>query len=155
MDSMRIGELVERSGRTPRTLHFYEELGLLHPVGRTKGGFRLYDQDALLRIQWISRLQDLGFSLPDIRTFLQALQEHQSAPAMMGELRSFYETKLQETRQQIARLRALEHDLHEAIAYLGGCRACDPATGKTACRPCGVDEHAGHDAPPMVAAVQS
>jgi hypothetical protein len=74
---------------------------------------------------------------------------------MMGELRSFYETKLQETRQQIARLRALEHDLHEAIAYLGGCRACDPATGKTACRPCGVDEHAGHDAPPMVAAVQS
>ncbi|MBM4393334.1 MAG: MerR family DNA-binding transcriptional regulator, partial [Deltaproteobacteria bacterium] len=38
---MRIGELAERAGRTQRTLHFYEELGLLTPVSRTKGGFRL------------------------------------------------------------------------------------------------------------------
>lgn len=152
-ETMRIGELSEKSGRTARTLHFYEELGLLTPVGRTKGGFRIYDQDTLLRIHWISRLQDLGFSLPEIKDFLEELKRRQSAPAMMQELRSFYETKLADTKAQLERLHALESELGDALAYLSTCRSCAPQTEKTACPTCSTDDHQAKEPPPMVAAV--
>lgn len=149
---MRIGELAERSGRTERTLRFYEELGLLSPAARTKGGFRLYDGNALLRIEWISRLQDLGFSLPEVKDFLQTLYAQRSGPAMMGDLREFYSTKLEETRAAIKRLRALEAELASSLAYLTVCKSCAPTTENTACRTCD-DDHHGQEAPTMVAAV--
>lgn len=151
---MRIGELSDRSGRTIRTLHFYEELGLLAPAARTKGGFRLYDSRALLRIHWISRLQELGFSLPEIKDFLVEVQENASAPGMMADLRAFYTSKLEETRATLARLRALETELESSILYLDTCRTCAPRTGKTACRACQEQDHVGTEAPPMVAAIQ-
>lgn len=153
-ETMRIGELAERSGRTIRTLHFYEELGLLVPAARTKGGFRLYDQHALVRIHWISRLQELGFSLPEIKEFLLQIQARTDAPAMMEGLRRFYADKLQETRAQIQRLSALEGELKTALDYLDTCRSCAPATGKSACPACNEGDHHGREAPPMVAAVQ-
>jgi DNA-binding transcriptional MerR regulator len=153
--NMRIGELAERSGRTERTLRFYEELGLLEPTARTKGGFRLYDSAALLRIHWISRLQDLGFSLPEIKDFLTEIQENRNGPAMMGDLRSFYDLKLAETRSNIARLQALEAELSASISYLDTCRSCAPATHKQACRACREEDHAEKEVPALVAAVQN
>jgi MerR family copper efflux transcriptional regulator len=153
-ENMRIGELADKSGRTERTLRFYEELGLLVPSSRTKGGFRQYDSNALLRIHWISRLQELGFSLPEIKDFLVEIQENQHAPAMMGDLRTFYAKKLSETRATMARLGALEAELSASIDYLDTCRTCAPATHKTACRACGVDDHAEKEVPALVAAVQ-
>lgn len=154
-ERMRIGELADKSGRTERTLRFYEELGLLVPSDRTKGGFRLYDTNALLRIHWISRLQDLGFSLPEIKDFLIEIQGNAHAPAMMGDLRSFYANKLSETRATITRLQALEAELAASIDYLDTCRTCAPATHKTACRACGVEDHAEKEVPALVAAVQT
>jgi len=151
---MRIGALADKAGRTQRTLHFYEELGLLTPVGRTKGGFRLYDQDSLLRIHWIGRLQELGFSLPEIRDFLEQLRSAQSAPAMMQSLDGFYRQKRDETETQLARLQALGAELGAALDYLAGCTTCAPATEKSACSGCEEGEHAEQEAPPLVAAVR-
>jgi MerR family copper efflux transcriptional regulator len=152
---MKIGELSERSGRTVRTLHFYEELGLLSPASRTKGGFRLYDENALVRVHWISRLQDLGFSLPEVKEFLREIHGNASAPAMMGDLHRFYALKLNETRQQIERLRALESELSASLTYLSTCLGCAPATGKHQCPSCSAPDHASLDAPALVAAVQA
>lgn len=152
---MRIGELAERSGRTVRTLHFYEELGLLSPVARTKGGFREYDDASLFRIEWIGRLQDLGFSLPDIKVFLGNLHVQPTGPEMMAELRAFYDAKLTETRAAVARLQALEADLATSLEYLSTCRSCAPTTAKTACRSCADGEHAGSAAPSLVAAIHT
>lgn len=151
---MRIGELAERSGRTVRTLHFYEELGLLQPIARTKGGFREYDGYALTRIEWISRLQDLGFSLPEIKSFLQGLHEKATAPEMMRDLLEFYAKKLLETRSHVVRLQRLEVELRASLDYLTGCKTCAPVTPMGACRSCAEDEHVGQSAPAMVAAVQ-
>ena len=151
---MRIGALADKAGRTQRTLHFYEELGLLTPVGRTKGGFRLYDQDSLVRIHWISRLQDLGFSLPEIKVFLVELRSAQSAPEMMQSLEGFYAQKREETQAQLARLQALDAELGGALDYLAGCKTCAPATEKSACSGCETGEHAEFEAPALVAAVR-
>ena len=59
--TFRIGELAKKADKTVRTIHFYEELGLLQPASRSPGGFRMYTNKALDRIHWIERLQELGF----------------------------------------------------------------------------------------------
>lgn len=151
---MRIGKLAKLSGKTARTLHFYEELGLLRPAGRTPGGFRLYDDTSVLRIRWIERLQDLGFSLQEIQDFLARLHEKAHGPDAMLELATFYREKQAEVQAKLNRLQALQRDLTDSIDYLEGCRSCDPLTHRTSCVTCTPEVHEGRDAPPLVAAVQ-
>ena len=150
---LKVGELAERTGKTNRALRFYEELDLLAPARRTKGGFRLYDPSALVRIHWIDRLQELGFSLSEIRDFMSSLREQDTGPAAMDHLRAFYARKLIDTRQAVARLQALEGELTESLGYLHSCQTCAPATPRSACPSCNTSEHSGASVPRMVAAV--
>ena len=62
---LRIGEVAERVGVTPRTIRYYEELGLLGgSAARSKGAHRLYDESDVLRLSELIRLRDLlGLSL--------------------------------------------------------------------------------------------
>src|SRR4029078_12300031 len=76
---LRVGELARRTGKTVRALHLYEEMGLLRPVHRSKGGFRLYAPSSVARVAWIGKLQEAGFSLHELRAFLQAVSPD-SAP---------------------------------------------------------------------------
>ena len=65
---LQIGEVAERTGVTQRTLRFYEEKGLLNPPTRMEGGFRLYSEEDVRRVEQIRRLQGLlGFSLAEIK----------------------------------------------------------------------------------------
>lgn len=151
---MRVGELAERSGKTVRALRFYEEMDLLRPVNRTKGGFRQYDEQALVRIHWIDRLQDLGFSLRETRDFLESLRELPSGPAAMQILREFYTLKLAETQANLARLSRLEQELNESLTFLESCQSCDPVTPRQACACCDEVGHRDAPTPILVAAVQ-
>ena len=152
---MRIGKLAKLTGKTARTLHFYEERGLLHPTGRTEGGFRLYDETSLLRIRWIERLQELDFTLGEIQDFLALLHEKVHGPESMLELAAFYREKVAEVGQRLSQLEALRHELEESIEYLKGCRNCDPLTHHTSCLTCTPEAHDGREAPAMVSAVQT
>lgn len=70
---LQIGEVAERTGVTQRTLRFYEEKGLLKPPSRLEGGFRLYSEDDVRRVEQIKRLQTLlGISLADIKDMVEA-----------------------------------------------------------------------------------
>lgn len=70
---LQIGEVAERTGVTQRTLRFYEEKGLLKPPSRLDGGFRLYSEDDIARVERIKRMQTLlGFSLADIKEMVEA-----------------------------------------------------------------------------------
>ena len=70
---LQIGEVAERTGVTQRTLRFYEEKGLLKPPSRLEGGFRLYSEDDVQRVEQIRRLQTLlGFTLADIKEMVEA-----------------------------------------------------------------------------------
>ncbi len=64
-----IGEVVERSGLTPATLHHYESKGLIEPVGR-RGLRRQYDEDVLDRLALIGLGRDAGFTLDEIASML-------------------------------------------------------------------------------------
>ncbi len=69
----QIGEVADRTGVTQRTLRFYEEKGLLNPPERMDGGFRLYSEKDIERIEYIRRLQQfLGFTLAEIKEMVEA-----------------------------------------------------------------------------------
>ncbi len=63
----KIGELARRTGLSVRTLHYYDEIGLLSPSRRTGSGHRLYTAEDVVRLQRIKSLRALGFSLREIR----------------------------------------------------------------------------------------
>jgi MerR family transcriptional regulator, repressor of the yfmOP operon len=69
----RIGELARRVGATPRTVRYYEELGLLPARGRPEGAHRLYDEEDETRLADLIRVRDLlGLSLAELRDWMDA-----------------------------------------------------------------------------------
>jgi DNA-binding transcriptional MerR regulator len=64
--SYSVGQVADLAGVTIRTLHHYDEIGLLPPTGHSEGGHRLYAEDDLLRLQQVLTLRYLGFSLKQI-----------------------------------------------------------------------------------------
>ena len=66
----RVGELAEAAGLTVRTLHHYEEVGLLSPQERSHNGYRLYGEAQVMRLYQILALRQLGLSLDQIREVL-------------------------------------------------------------------------------------
>lgn len=80
-----IDEVARMTGLTPRTLRFYEEIGLLDPPSRTEGGHRKYRDGDIRRIERIKELKELlGYSLADMQTVLAATE-------LLGTLRAAYQ----------------------------------------------------------------
>lgn len=148
---LKVGELAKAAGKTVRAIHLYEELGLLTPASRSTGGYRLYADDAVGRVIWITKLQDMGFSLPDIQGLLREWEHAPTAPTGMRVVRAIFEQKLAEARDTIKKMQALEKDLEASLNYLESCHSCEPTHVQT---DCGVCNHHGHQpdtAPDLVA----
>ncbi|HWE63413.1 MAG TPA: MerR family transcriptional regulator [Chloroflexota bacterium] len=67
---LKVGQLAKRTGISIRTLHYYDEIGLLSPSHRSDAGYRLYAASDIARLQQIRSLQQLGLSLTEIRDCL-------------------------------------------------------------------------------------
>jgi DNA-binding transcriptional MerR regulator len=82
--SYTVKQLADLAGVSPRTLHYYDQIGLLRPEKVARNGYRFYSDPAMLRLQQILFFKELGFSLEEIREILdrpgfnvrQALQLH-------------------------------------------------------------------------------
>ena len=154
MDSLfRIGELAKRTGKTNRAIRFYEELEILSPAKRTESGYRLYGEDAVLRIEWIDKLHEIGYTLPDIQSFLSSLHSTKSGPKRMHELQLLYQQKLRETQASIERLQLLAKELKASISYASFCQHCEPSTEISQCRSC--EKHEEKVSPLLVSVVTS
>lgn len=69
---LKIQEVAAELGLTPRSIRYYEEIGLLKPAARSEGAYRLYDADDLERLRVIKGLRDdAGFSLAEIGAILE------------------------------------------------------------------------------------
>lgn len=113
-DMHQIGEAAAQTGLSLRTIRFYEEVGLVPPSGRTAGGFRLYTDADIERLQLVKDLKPLDFSLEEMGEVL-ALQDQLDAgdgPADEAELRArldrFAEIAEQRCEDLRTRLRAAE-----------------------------------------------
>jgi DNA-binding transcriptional MerR regulator len=148
--SLRVGDLAKRTGKTVRALHLYEEHGLLSPAQRSNGGYRLYNRESELRVRWIDKLQQMGFSLSDIKQIVAHVEAGASAPEAMHRVREIFREKLAETREQVRRLKALESELTASVAYLETCDRCDTEELLSACTACAKHD-CHHKAPDLVA----
>ncbi len=68
---MQIGEVAERTGLSLRTIRHYEEVDLVIPSTRSKGGFRLYAESDVDRLMVVRRMKPLGFTLDEMRDLLE------------------------------------------------------------------------------------
>ncbi len=150
---LKIGQLSRLTGKTARALHLYEEMGLLSPATRTSGGFRLYGPDQVARVYWISKLQDMGFSLPQIQSLLSSVAASETAPEAMDGVRELFQAKLDETRKQVMRLLELERDLIESLSYLEGCRVCSEPAAPEVCSSCTSERRGTGPTPSLVAGI--
>src|SRR5947209_7883025 len=69
-EGLRVGDLARKAGVSVRTLHYYDEIGLLSPRQRSAAGYRLYGEAEIVRLQQIRSLQELSFTLDEIRWLL-------------------------------------------------------------------------------------
>ena len=107
----QIHEMAAKAGITVRTLHHYDRMGLLHPSRHSPAGYRLYDDDAALRLQQILFYRELGLALADIGKLLDA-----PGFDLMKALGSHRE----ELDKRIARLQKLRRTVDNTMAYLKG-----------------------------------
>ena len=69
---LRIQAVADEVGLTPRSIRYYEEIGLVKPAGRSDGAYRLYDADDVARLRFVKALRDeTGFSLAEIGQLLE------------------------------------------------------------------------------------
>ncbi len=102
----KVGELADQTGLTVRTLHYYEELGLLSPSHRTASEHRLYTEQDLARLQQIVSLKSLGMSLGQIK---QTLDQPTFSPAMVIDLQTRKaEEQLREQQELVEKLKGLK-----------------------------------------------
>ncbi|WP_303785604.1 MerR family transcriptional regulator [Azovibrio restrictus] len=99
---LRIGDLARQVGLTVRTLHHYDEIGLVRPSGRSPAGYRLYSDTDVQRLHAVLALRQLGFGLARIGGMLDAGQ----AP-----LDGLIEAQLEAVDQDLANARALRSQL--------------------------------------------
>jgi DNA-binding transcriptional MerR regulator len=70
LTALTVGQVAEQLGVTVRTLHHYDEIGLLVPSERTSAGYRLYDSKDITRLQHVVVYRRLGFALEEIALLL-------------------------------------------------------------------------------------
>ena len=85
LQHMQIGEVAQRTGLSLRAIRYYEEVGLIRPSSRTQGGFRLYTEPDVARLNLVKRMKPLGFSLEQARDLLGVLDALDAAEAGGGE----------------------------------------------------------------------
>lgn len=105
---MRIGELADQLGLNPKTIRYYESIGLLPEPKRTSSGYRDYDERAGELLTFIKTAQRLGISLDEIREIL-ALRERGEQPC--GYVRGVLRRQVDEIDERIAELRHLRKEL--------------------------------------------
>ena len=78
---MQIGEVAERTGLSLRTIRYYGEVGLVTPSSRTEGGFRLYTDDDVAKLELIKKMKPLEYTLEEMSEVLSVLAELDAGPA--------------------------------------------------------------------------
>lgn len=123
-----IGDVVQRTGLSHRTVRHYDELGLVRPAGRTEGGFRLYTPRDVERLLLIARMKPLGYSLDEMAQLLALVDELERGDEAAAPLRERVAVFVAEARDRRARL---AERLAMADEFLGRLETLpDPVDGR-------------------------
>lgn len=135
---LRIGQLAARTGFTPKTLRYYEEVGLLRADRRSEAGYRLYDEIAVERLGFVRRARGLGLRLDDIRRILEISDEGR---VPCEHVMAVVDRELDGIAQQMKRLAELRRGLEALRSRMAEALASGAPQPGQAC-PCFQDEGA-------------
>lgn len=124
---MTIGKLAKAAGVGVETIRFYERKGILKRPAKRDGGYRLYSAEEAVRIRFVKRAQELGFTLKEVKELLELQSKRKITGA---EVRAKADEKIKEIKKKISDLRRMETSLEEL------CRVC--GAGEQAIRECRV-----------------
>lgn len=130
MEGYRISEVASRTGFSTPTLRYYEQIGLIPVLERTRSGYRVFTDRHLRLLEFISRAKRLGLPLEEIRTLAEAW-DRMDCRATHDQLLALIESKLTEVRHRIGDLVRLREQLEDVHAELSGHAA--PARCGTGC----------------------
>lgn len=130
-DSLTIGQLARTTGVPPKTIRYYEHVGVLPAADRTRAGYRTYSRRGVERLRFIRRARALGLPLAGIKTLVAAVD---GDIAMRPRLRALVRAQLGTVEHRITDLRALRRELEDVLRRLdtrsrprrrGPCRCLD------------------------------
>ena len=115
-DLLRIGEVARRGGVRRDTLRYYERRGLLTPAARSPGGYRLYDESAVARLEFIRNAATLGLTLEEIGGIIELAS---SGASVCSHVRSALQERVEQVDEQIEALVALRRTLSAMVEHHG------------------------------------
>lgn len=104
----RIGELAEKCSVNKETIRYYERIGLIPEPDRTESGYRMYSQQIIDRLNFIKRMQELGFTLNEIDKLLGVVDRDESK---CRDMYDFTVLKLEDIQRKIEDLKRIEQML--------------------------------------------
>ena len=114
-NKMRIGELADQAGVTPRTIRYYEGLGLLGPSEREGQGFRYYTEAELTRLKKIDVLKQIGLTLEEIGEVIPLYCEDPTGLLGKRRVLELLEAQLAETDEKIEALQRFRSEIQANI----------------------------------------
>lgn len=114
---LTIGRLSAATGVNVETIRYYERAKLIGPPARTEGNYRTYAQADVMRLRFIKRTRDLGFSLEQVRALLSISGERERDCGTIDAIAIEHLTKVD---RKIADLKALRHEPADAVARCEG-----------------------------------
>ncbi len=146
---MKIGELARKTGLTLRTIRYYEELGLIKPQSRSKGGFRLFSEGDISRIELIHYLKCLNLPLNKIRHLLLLKKRSTTKGEVANKILPHLENFVSEAQSTIEKYQKIKDDMEKTRAILKECAECDRVPIEDSCLDCDImKSNGGH---PLVA----
>ncbi len=119
---LKIGEVARRSRLTVKTIRFYCDEGLIQPISRSEGGYRLFDEGVFAELTLIRTLRAMEIPLPDVRQILEA---RRSGVCTCTDLKARIRDKAGEIGEKI---RAMQHLRTDLFALLHSWEACGGRT---------------------------
>jgi MerR family copper efflux transcriptional regulator len=129
---VQIGDVAVRTGLSLRTIRWYEEVGLVPPSARTTGGFRLYTDADIQRLELVKRMKPLDFTLEEMRDLLTTVDALDDASTSASErstlrerlvmYRELADQRVEALRTQLGNAELFAQSLAERGSPRGGAR---------------------------------
>ncbi|MCQ1569653.1 Cu(I)-responsive transcriptional regulator [Neorhizobium galegae] len=114
---MNIGEASSASGVSAKMIRYYEEIGLIRPMGRSGNNYRVYGEEEVHILRFIKRARNLGFSLEEAQTLLKLWQDKSRESAAVKDVATAH---IGDLERRIAEMQGMLKTLKHLASCCGG-----------------------------------
>lgn len=139
----KIGQVSKKARVTLRTIRYYEELGLIEPTIRTKGGFRLYTEESIGRVRFIQGLKLLDFPLAKIKEMFTIREMAQSGDEASHRIMRLLRNQQREAMKKKGQYEKMLQEIRATMELVRECYGCETKPSCEACRSCEIISQRG------------